>query len=739
MVNIQVNVTEQVSPKNAATIDRPDLSLTGNTYTKVQIEDKITQVSGSSYLGELPKNFNFPTTGSYTFNPSEIGVYVINGTSLPEITQQDLIDYLEIIIRVTNGIPKLSKKKMPVNVADTFDPTNAEKAQGAKQINDWLSQEVEGGEAGGSSTATEEIGSFDKNVGVDLVGNDSDSMDFTGLSASFVQCRTNDNSYNNITSDRIVKNGHINLATGGVYKLCIGTFDGAIFHPTWVSEVLNGVAGWNTVAVNRKLKPNEIIGSTGVHTGSTARIKFAENGGGASNRLAQYSTQAGNSTYFPFGSYYSIWFELYNIEYVQTSTGEFNLKKSVSRIVNDFASNSFKSSLLKNEGNTTANSETAQPLGYAVNRLGNTVPYFLEKIEVRAQTSGVYKIVIGFIDQWQKLIEKKIITENLSAGINTIMINEVFEKDDAIGFKMPSKFPVNNLAGLTANLFVSSDYGGSLSAVAGSSLPIKLFWREYIASNLATKSEITSVKTELSAVENQFMNDGKKVKLIFQSDGTVKFEYSLGYAKTLFMGNSITLSMPDTGPNPNWWGNWGMAASEKNKDYCHVYLSKMKELNPTATVNPVNISLWEYVVSTATGSSYTFDYSTLDVHFADHPEVIFLKIGENVVWNQYFKNRFRDLIEYVILKNPTAIIKVCGVFWVNANIDADMSAIASEKGKQFIPLSQLDVPGSRSFIGAIVKGDDGQNHTVSLAGVAAHPGDSGMQSIGNEVFNSLGI
>ncbi len=737
---MQINITEHVSPPNAATIDRPDLNLTGNTYSKPQIEDKITQAAGSSYLGELPKNFNFPTTGSYTFNPSETGIYSINGTALPAITQQDFTDYLEIIIRVTNGVPKLLKKEMPDFVADVFDPTDAVKSQAGKQINDWLSQEVEGGEAGGSSTTTEELGSFDKNIGVNSVGNDSDSMDFTGLSSSFVQCRTNDSANNTIVSDRMVTNAHINLSSGGVYKLCIGTWDGTIFHPTWVSEVLTGVAGWNVVAVNRKLKPNEIIGSTGVHTGSTARIRFAENGAAASTRLAQYSTTAGNSTFFNFGSYYSIWFELYNIDYVQTSTGEFNLKKSASRIVNDFASNNYKSSFLKNEGNTTANAETSQALGYAVIKLNNSVNHFLDKIEVRAQSAGSYKIVIGFIDQWNKLIEKKVITANLSVGINSVTINEPFEKDCVIGFKLPSKFPVNNTAGVASNLFVSSDYGSALNEVAGSSLPIKLFLREYIASNLATKTEIFSVKTDLSAVENQFVKDGKKVKLIFQTDGTVRFEYSLGYIKTLFMGNSITLSVPDTGPNPGWWGTWGMAASEKEKDYCHVYLNKMKELNPAATVNPVNISLWEYVVSTAISSAnYTFDYSSLDVHFANSPEVIFFKIGENVAWNQYFKNRFRDLIEYVILKNPNAIIKVCGVFWANSNIDADMAAIAAEKLKQFIPLSQLDVPGSRSYIGAIVKGDDGQNHTVNLTGVAAHPGDAGMQSIGNEVFNSLGI
>lgn len=124
-VNIQINVTESVSPKNAATTDRPDLNLTGNTYSKVQVENKLTAVAGTSYFGELPKSYNFPTTGSYIFNPSEIGVYTINGHSLPALTQQDFDDSLEIIIRVTDGIPSLSKKEMPeVSAKKVYDPTN---------------------------------------------------------------------------------------------------------------------------------------------------------------------------------------------------------------------------------------------------------------------------------------------------------------------------------------------------------------------------------------------------------------------------------------------------------------------------------------------------------------------------------------------------------------------------------------------------------------------------------------
>ncbi|WNI36689.1 glycosyl hydrolase family 28-related protein [Chryseobacterium sp. SG20098] len=136
-VNVQINVTESVSPKNTATVDRPDLNLIGTTYSKAQVEDKLTSVAGTSYLGELPKSYNFPITGSYTFNPIEAGIYIINGHALPAITQQDFNDYLEIIIRVTNGVPSLSKKTMPTfPLASKYNPTDDTQASTMKAAAD---------------------------------------------------------------------------------------------------------------------------------------------------------------------------------------------------------------------------------------------------------------------------------------------------------------------------------------------------------------------------------------------------------------------------------------------------------------------------------------------------------------------------------------------------------------------------------------------------------------------------
>lgn len=72
-VNIQVNVTESVSPKNVATVDRPDLNLVGNAVAKSQLtgildefKSDIVEIIETDFKGTLKPNQEAPTEdGSY--------------------------------------------------------------------------------------------------------------------------------------------------------------------------------------------------------------------------------------------------------------------------------------------------------------------------------------------------------------------------------------------------------------------------------------------------------------------------------------------------------------------------------------------------------------------------------------------------------------------------------------------------------------------------------------------------
>ena len=117
------------------------------------------------------------------------------------------------------------------------------------------------------------------------------------------------------------------------------------------------------------------------------------------------------------------------------------------------------------------------------------------------------------------------------------------------------------------------------------------------------------------------------------------------FEKVLVLGNSITLHAPY--PSIGWYGNWGMAASLRERDYVHVLAAKMD-----SDIKPVNVS-WE--------SEHTsFDLSSLDIHFAENPNLIIIRLGENVKDLVDFLHSFSVFVNYIQSKNPNAKSIIAG-------------------------------------------------------------------------------
>ena len=197
------------------------------------------------------------------------------------------------------------------------------------------------------------------------------------------------------------------------------------------------------------------------------------------------------------------------------------------------------------------------------------------------------------------------------------------------------------------------------------------------------------------------------------------------FKKVLFLGNSITKHGPKV--DIGWTGNWGMAASAEEKDFVHIVadsLSKAAETKPEIMIK--NIAEFER------------QYATYDVgaklkeQFEFNADLVILAIGENVPAlasdeaKMQFKNNLMKLLDALKTSKPTIIVRSC--FWANAAKDQILKEACQEIGGVFVDIGAL--------------GKDEANYARSEReykhkGVAAHPGDKGMQAIGSAILNEI--
>ena len=205
--------------------------------------------------------------------------------------------------------------------------------------------------------------------------------------------------------------------------------------------------------------------------------------------------------------------------------------------------------------------------------------------------------------------------------------------------------------------------------------------------------------------------------LFFSCKKEIKLHRS--FKNILILGNSITIHVPDA--SIGWYGNWGMAATSKDKDYVHV-LEKLTGVS----IQPVNISGWE-------NSPLMFDLSVLDKHLLNNPDLVLIRLGENIRDPKNLYSSLEALLNKIKISNPTAKIMITGTFWLNTHVTAILEDFANQNGLMFVPLSHLARNENISFIGDLIKGEDGLIHPVTNQEIADHPGDAGMQKIAEAI------
>lgn len=196
--------------------------------------------------------------------------------------------------------------------------------------------------------------------------------------------------------------------------------------------------------------------------------------------------------------------------------------------------------------------------------------------------------------------------------------------------------------------------------------------------------------------------------------------------RILFVGNSLTSHGPKA--DIDWHGNWGMAATSRDKDYVHVVTKALATKQGTTPVIMIkNVADFERA---HVGYDIAGKFADAAAFKAD---LIILCIGENVaaLKTPEAQAKYQEQVTALLKTlqfNPKAQIIVRSSFWANTVKDAAMRQACESVGGTFVDISALS--------------KDEKNYARSErpykhAGVAHHPGDRGMAAIAEEIMKAV--
>lgn len=197
--------------------------------------------------------------------------------------------------------------------------------------------------------------------------------------------------------------------------------------------------------------------------------------------------------------------------------------------------------------------------------------------------------------------------------------------------------------------------------------------------------------------------------------------------RVLCLGNSITHH--DYDASVGWYGNWGMAASKAENDYCHQLQTMLSSHHAGTVVTPLNIAYWE--------RNLGCNIDSLIGSYAKGKDIIVIRLGDNVSDKTAFKGALLHLVKYCKEKAPRVVITGC--YWEDADKEAAIKAVAHAEGIAYIPLSYIDKEdGARATTSDTFYSTSGNAYKVTNDAVLAHPGDNGMLRIAQAIYAVIG-
>jgi hypothetical protein len=192
--------------------------------------------------------------------------------------------------------------------------------------------------------------------------------------------------------------------------------------------------------------------------------------------------------------------------------------------------------------------------------------------------------------------------------------------------------------------------------------------------------------------------------------------------RILFLGNSITRHEPKI--EIGWENDCGMSASCKDKDYVHRLMQKVYDIGSSASCCITQLAEWErnYWDNRILGDYYTEVPSY-------QPDIIIVRVVENVPADKLSVYSFADAYEKMVdffNENNKAKIILTTSFWYAGERDDAIRSVANKCGYPLVELGHLGDMDEMKAIGLF-------EHD----GVAAHPGDKGMEAIAEAIWPVL--
>lgn len=405
----------------------------------------------------------------------------------------------------------------------------------------------------------------------------------------------------------------------------------------------------------------------------------------------------------------------------------------------------------------------------------------LKSVKFYANKAGKIRFAVGTIDQRNWAIIQQEFEVECNAGENEVDIldlgiisprdgylfayNNYYGDGCSIGYKLRdeasssyyyySDDTLSALHALDISIAPNTAYLCLYYKLATDDL---MYTRKTDGDNTDYWAESSLSKVAFSIAQKNIIkgDDGKLYKLSIGADGQISATL-LSFKKITIFGNSIwehgALSSgwlsPITDEQGTWsyyepadngmsgmWGR-GMAATQQEFDFKHLFLRGMQVNNPDVVVQGVNIASVERDLPQDFPSTY-------DHLLTEDVDVIFWRAGENVgnVSTDY-KSALRRYVEHFQERCPKALIILTGRFWKQEKCDRITSDVADEYGLPFIKMymSEAKFQARNSFVMSYpVKLDSGEDVKTIYSKIGSgsgHPSVLGMYRIANLMLKAL--